>query len=390
MKKVLIFVFTPTYGGPHNQVNRLYQPLREQHYESVLCVHQDFEPKWEHHFRQLGVRVLKYDFKRLRFNSFITNNYQYLSTFFKDISALETLIRNEKPDVVQVCGLLNIQAVLAAKRAGVPVVWQLLSTFSPPPMRFVYGQLVKRWANSIMSTGSLVAHKHYLQGNTLERTFPFYPPVETSRFVAAADKKVAARRFFDIPEDAIVIGTVGNRNRQKSHDQFVQIAKQVLTRTDKEVYFVIVGAITPSYQPTYTTLVEQFIKDNKLENRIKLFQSTIPVDTILSGFDAFLLSSMAEGVPTVLLEAMSIGVPIVSTDVGAIPEIVKEGVNGFLYRFGQNERAAEQVLRLIDDQKLRLAIAGTNAGDAKTKFDTVICSEVHKKAYDFALAHQAA
>lgn len=333
--------------------------------------------------------MLKYHFKRLRFNSFIKNNTRYALSFFDDVRALEALIENTKPDVVQVCGLLNIQAVLAARRANVPVVWQLLSTFSPPPMRFAYGRLVKKWANSIMSTGSLVARKHYLNGNTLERTFPFYPPVETSRFVQTSEKKRLARQFLSLPEDAIVIGTVGNRNRQKSHDQFVRIAKQVLTQTSKNIYFVIIGAITPSYQTTYSALVDEFIMAEKLSDRIKLFESTIPVETILCGFDVFLLSSMAEGVPTVLLEAMSVGMPVVSTDVGAIPEIVIDGKNGFLYRVGEIDRAMESVVRLIDDEKLRQSMTDNNIRDAKAKFDTVSCAEVHKKAYDYALGRQA-
>ena len=369
-------------------MNRLYLPLLEQQYESVLCVHQDFEPKWQEHFRQLGVRVVKFDFKRLRFNSFFRNNLHYVSTFFQDISALKEIIEQIKPDVVQVCGLLNIQAVLAAKRAKIPVVWQLLSTFSPPPMRFLYGQLVKRWADSVMSTGTLVARKHYLNNSTLGRTFPFYPPVETSRFVRTDEKKKAARQFFGIPEDAIVIGTIGNRNRQKSHEQFVQIAQQVLAKTDKNVYFVIVGAITPSYQATYSSLVMEFIWSHQLTDRVRLFESTIPVDTILCGFDVFLLTSMAEGVPTVLLEAMSVGMPVVSSNVGAIPEIINEGENGFLYQFGQTNRAVASLTQLINDAKLRKTMALKNANDAAGKFDTVICSEVHRKAYDFALSQQ--
>lgn len=355
----------------------------------MLCVHQDFELSWESHFHKQGVRVLKYDFKRLRFNSFLKNNTRYVLSFSEDVRALEALIIDVKPDVVQVCGLLNIQAVLAARRAKIPVVWQLLSTFSPPPMRFIYGQLVKKWASSIMSTGSLVARKHYLKGNILDRTFPFYPPVETSRFVQTSEKKQRARQFMSLSEDVIVIGTVGNRNRQKSHDQFVRIAKQVLTQTDKDVYFVIIGAITPSYQETYSTLVEQYIAEEGLTDRIKLFESTIPVETILCGFDVFLLSSMAEGVPTVLLEAMSVGMPIVSTDVGAIPEIINEGENGFLYQSGETDRAMKSIIRLIDDEQLRYSMSKNNIHVAKAKFDTVSCSAVHKQAYDYALGQQA-
>jgi len=350
----------------------------------VLCVHSDFDPAWHAHFRELGVEVLTFDFQRLRFSSFLKNNTRYVTSFGRDVRAIRSLIETVQPDVVQVCGLLNIQAVLAAKRAGVPVVWQLLSTFSPPPLRFVYGQLVSRWAKAVMSTGTLVAQKHYLSGSVLNRLFPFYPPVETSRYTSTTDKRRDARQFFGLPDNALVIGTVGNRNRQKSHDQFVRIARQVLSCTNQDVYFVVVGAVTPSYQATYQAQVQDFVAANNLNNRIHFFESTVPVDTILSGFDVFFLSSMAEGVPTVLLEAMSVGMPVVSTDVGAIPEIIQNDKNGFLYRFGQNDRAATHLLRLIEDDTLRRQMARTNAQDARDKFDTAICAEVHKQAYDFA------
>jgi glycosyltransferase involved in cell wall biosynthesis len=236
----------------------------------------------------------------------------------------------------------------------------------------------------------LVAKKHYLTGNTTKRIFPFYPPVDTSHFVKLDFKRKTARQFFGVPEDAIVIGTIGNRNRQKSHDHFVQIAQKVLLKTDKKVYFIIIGAVTSSYQATYSRLVEQFISLNQLDERIKLFESTIPVDVILSGFDVFLLTSMAEGVPTVLLEAMSIGLPIVSTDVGAIPEIVHEGQSGYLYKFGDHKKAVSSLLRLINDDELRQTLSVNNIDQAKNKFDTAVCSDVHKLAYDFALSRSIA
>ena len=45
---------------------------------------------------------------------------------------------------------------------------------------------------------------------------------------------------------------------------------------------------------------------------------------LLSAADAFLLSSISEGIPLTLIEAMAAGVPIVSTDVGGIPEVLPE------------------------------------------------------------------
>jgi glycosyltransferase involved in cell wall biosynthesis len=57
-------------------------------------------------------------------------------------------------------------------------------------------------------------------------------------------------------------------------------------------------------------------------------------DVILSNSDILILPSYAEGLPISLLEGMSYGLPIISTNVGGIPEIVYEGVNGKLVEPG--------------------------------------------------------
>ena len=50
----------------------------------------------------------------------------------------------------------------------------------------------------------------------------------------------------------------------------------------------------------------------------------------LAASDVFVLPSLSEGFPNVLLEAMASGLPIVATNVGGIPEFVKDGENGFI------------------------------------------------------------
>ena len=76
--------------------------------------------------------------------------------------------------------------------------------------------------------------------------------------------------------------------------------------------------------------------------------------------DVFVLPSYAENLPYSLLEAMAAGLPVISTPVGAIPEVVEEGQNGFLIHTGNHEELAEKLLLLLDDPILQRTMSQAN------------------------------
>jgi glycosyltransferase involved in cell wall biosynthesis len=71
----------------------------------------------------------------------------------------------------------------------------------------------------------------------------------------------------------------------------------------------------------------------------------------LISLDGFVLPSLSEGCPHILMEAMAGGLPCVATRVGAVPDLVEEGVSGLLARGGNAESlktALEKLLALPD------------------------------------------
>ncbi|MFR3322562.1 MAG: glycosyltransferase family 4 protein [Lachnospiraceae bacterium] len=70
--------------------------------------------------------------------------------------------------------------------------------------------------------------------------------------------------------------------------------------------------------------------------------------------DIFLLPSYNEGMPMAILDAMGCGLPIVSTEVGGIPKIVRQGVNGYLYKPGDSKNMACAIIEYLTDDEKRL------------------------------------
>jgi glycosyltransferase involved in cell wall biosynthesis len=75
---------------------------------------------------------------------------------------------------------------------------------------------------------------------------------------------------------------------------------------------------------------------------------------LMGAMDVFLMTSEFEGLPIALLEAMSLGKPVVSTRVGGIPEVLEDGVTGFFAPVGAIDELAGRVMRLLDDDVLRM------------------------------------
>lgn len=94
------------------------------------------------------------------------------------------------------------------------------------------------------------------------------------------------------------------------------------------------------------------------KEKVNLFQSAM----------IYVLPSYGENLPFSLLEAMSLGLPVVTTPVGAIPEIVKDGENGFLVEPGDVYALASSVNRLLSDEPLRRAMSDANRARIKADF----------------------
>ena len=96
--------------------------------------------------------------------------------------------------------------------------------------------------------------------------------------------------------------------------------------------------------------INALIKNNALEELVTLegWVSGEKKISILDWANVFILPSYYEGLPISILEAMSNGMPIISTPIGGIPDVVKDGVNGILVEPGNKEEIWKAIKHYID------------------------------------------
>jgi L-malate glycosyltransferase len=118
-----------------------------------------------------------------------------------------------------------------------------------------------------------------------------------------------------------------------------------------------------------------------------VFLGNLPVvEEVLVGADLFLLPSETESFGLAALEALSCEVPVITTRVGGLPEVVQEGVNGFLLPVGDVDGMTAAALRLLQDEPLRQAFAAAARRWAVEQFSQDRIVGQYRALYERVLA----
>jgi glycosyltransferase involved in cell wall biosynthesis len=139
-----------------------------------------------------------------------------------------------------------------------------------------------------------------------------------------------------------IVGTIANFYPAKGLSDFIVAAQKV-----PDTLFIIIG------DGILRSELEKEIRGQKLQDRVFLTGKMEFASQYLPAFDLFVLPSLKEGFPWVLLEAMAAKIPIVATSVGAVPEVLKSNVSGYLVTPGNPVELAHAIRELLSNDRLR-------------------------------------
>jgi len=160
-----------------------------------------------------------------------------------------------------------------------------------------------------------------------------------------------------------VIGTLGRLSLEKGHVDFVEAAADVLSRGHK-AHFVIVG------DGPEAAKIAGMISERGLGNRVTMTGYMRDPRKVLQDFDLMVLPSLTEGFPNVVLEALMMEVPVISTDVGGVPEIIRDGEEGVLIPPGDPGTMARAMVDFLGDKEKynRMALQGKKIVEERFDF----------------------
>jgi glycosyltransferase involved in cell wall biosynthesis len=351
--KVLRVIARLNMGGPALHVAYLTAGLEKRGYDTTLAAGSLARGEDSMAFvaEGLGVEVVRID----ELGREISPLRDLLATF-----KLARLIRRERPQILHThtakAGTVGRVAALLAGSRRPPIV---VHTFHGHVLRGYFGpvrsllfRLLERWLAS--NTTALVAVSPQVRDDLValgvaprERFAVIRLGIELDERVAAQqDGRLESRRYLGIPVDRFAVGWVGRMTAVKRTDD-VLVAFKALRAGGVDACLCMVGDGPDREQLERRAHELGIVRDTLFLG----YQEDVA--PLYAAFDALVLPSGNEGTPVSAIEALAAGRPVVATRVGGVPDVVRDGEDGFLVEAGATDELADRLARLARDPALR-------------------------------------
>jgi glycosyltransferase involved in cell wall biosynthesis len=350
--KVLRVIARLNMGGPALHVTYLTAGLRERGYDTTLVAGSlaRGEDSMEFVADELGVRVERLPGLRRDISP------------FRDLVAvvrLAQLIRRERPTILHThtakAGAVGRVAALLAGDARPPIV---VHTFHGHVLRGYFGpfrtfgfRLLERLLARV--TTALVAVSPEVRDDLVglgvaprEKFTVVRLGIELQQRVADRDGREETRRLLGIAPDRFMVGWIGRMTGVKRTSD-VLLAFRELRERGVDACLCLVGDGPEREQ------VERRAHELGIMRSTFFLGYQEDVAPFYAAFDALILPSGNEGTPVSAIESLAAGRPVVATRVGGVPDVVRDGEDGYLVDAGAVDQLADALARLAEDGALR-------------------------------------
>lgn len=159
-------------------------------------------------------------------------------------------------------------------------------------------------------------------------------------------QEIDIHQKFNLTASSKVIFSAGRLNHQKGFDLLISVAEKAKDK-GHDWQFVIAG------EGKLKNELVQSAEKAGVASMVRFIGFSDQVPALLKSSDIFVLPSRYEGMPNALLEAMSIGKASVATNVNGAPELVEDGISGFLVESENVGQLFARLEHVLGDEKLR-------------------------------------
>jgi len=255
---------------------------------------------------------------------------------------------------------MGLPCFLAKKMFGIPYIVYCHGSDVYCNWKFkkIISKLVLENAEAVVVVTDSMKNKIKEFGFNIKNIFTIPNGIELLEFENLS--KVAVRKELKINDSEKTILFVGTLKTVKGIKYLIEAIKIVKEKSLK-IKLLLVGD------------GEEKKELEKISEKLNLKENIVFVGRVDNGeipkymalSDIFVLPSLSEGLPVVILEAMASGLPIIATKVGGVPDIMKDGENGFLVDPKSPAQIAEKILYLLADDNARKLISLNNFKKSK-------------------------
>jgi len=219
----------------------------------------------------------------------------------------------------------------------------------PRPKRIAFNRLALRRSDRVVGVGQAVCNALIEnEGLSPSRVKVLYNGIDLERFGPRPAARQKVRRELGLADGEFVLIQVARLDQLKDHSTAIRTMRQLAGRGLRAT--LLLAGEGPERRR-----VEHEIARLGLGDCVRLLGTRSDIPRLLSAADAFLLTSISEGIPLTLIEAMAAELPVVATDVGGVAEVVTSET-GLLAPAGDDAALAQRVAELAADGPRRRAL----------------------------------
>jgi N-acetyl-alpha-D-glucosaminyl L-malate synthase BshA len=231
---------------------------------------------------------------------------------------------------------------------------------------------------AIRASDGVTAVSEYLREETY-RTFQVDRPIEViPNFVEPPTTERPECRHWLAPQGAAVLTHISNFRPVKNVMDVMRVFEKV--RTQIPARLVMVGDGPDRVE------AETYARARGFADEVRFTGKQLDISSVLDCSDVFLLPPATESFGLAALEAMAHRVPVVATRVGGLPEVFRDGVDGYLCPLGDVEAMTQACLKLLKDPELRQAFGESARTRALTTFAEGPIVDQYEALYERVLA----
>jgi glycosyltransferase involved in cell wall biosynthesis len=270
------------------------------------------------------------------------------------VEKFSDVVRSAGFDLVMTNSIVCPDGALAAMRAGVPHVWNILEMLSRDPdlcgvlaTSDIY-RLCSELSDRIIVVSDSVAEEFSSVG-VREKVTKIHTGL---RSLERSEFQRSKSEMFQSDERSVVFTFVGLLSRRKGVLDFIE-ASVLVCKERPNAVFVIAGADGGLEKAVRHRAVEARIQSN-----VRLLGFRTDALAIIASSDALVLPSLADPLPVSVIEAMHLGVPVVATRSGGAVEMVVDGLTGYVIDPSSVSQLAAAMLRLAGETAEGIAAMG--------------------------------
>jgi glycosyltransferase involved in cell wall biosynthesis len=327
------------YGGPERQLHQHTLNLRDSDVEITIGSFSEDgkEPEFLSTIRSDGIRThllevnSAYDFRAIRLlRSYLSSNA---------VSILCT--HDYRSHLIGLLATVNSKTKWLAFSRGwtqdsaLVVVFSLMDRmiirFADRIVAVSHGQK-RKLVRCLVTPGKITVVHNAIASETIEHVQP-------------AD----LRTKFNLPLQTFIVVSAGRFSREKGQIDLVRAAESALVGC-ANLRFILFGD-GPDLES-----IRKEIEKLGLADRILCPGFEKNVLSHIMGSNLLVNPSLSEGLPNVVLEAMALNVPVVATNVGGVPEIIEDGINGLLVPPRNHTSMCRAILEVVNNRKLAVEL----------------------------------